>query len=471
MKLGIDKKVRTGYMTAFVILFISYCITFFTSYKLQSQSKVVQYTSTVINSLENLLSGAKDAQRGVRGFLISGKESFLTPYHHGLKSVDSTYNALTLLLSNERYIESNKQLPQLQHARATINTELALLTNILNAFKAQQFVITDSIKNMETEDQQLMNSLEEEIKTLQTNEDAEMSIRIGKLMGYVNALQVINIVSLIIAVLLSIYSLTVFMRENRAKQLADITAEEYRQQLEARVKELDKTNEELKNLQGIEKFAATGRIARTIAHEVRNPLTNINLAAEQIEEELEQNDESKLLLGIVNRNTLRINQLITDLLNSTKFAMLNFTEASINTILNDSLELAADRLSLKHIEVVRKYQSNLQPVYVDDEKLRIAFLNIIVNAIEAMKVGEGKLIISTASNAKNKCVITIEDNGAGIEEEHMQRLFEPYFTNKMKGTGLGLTNTQNIILNHKGSINVESEPGKGSRFIIQLDFA
>jgi signal transduction histidine kinase len=104
------------------------------------------------------------------------------------------------------------------------------------------------------------------------------------------------------------------------------------------------------------------------------------------------------------------------------------------------------------------------------ERIKIAFLNIIVNAIEAMEPGKGVLRLSTQSR-EDKCVILISDNGPGIALESQSRIFEPYFTNKPKGTGLGLTNTQNIILNHNGHISFESKNGEGTTFTIQLNFA
>ncbi len=95
-------------------------------------------------------------------------------------------------------------------------------------------------------------------------------------------------------------------------------------------------------------------------------------------------------------------------------------------------------------------------------------LNIIVNAIEAMEKDKGVLQVQSRREG-SKCIIEIRDNGKGMDEEVLQKLFEPYFTSKMKGNGLGLTNTQNIILNHKGKITVYSKPGKGALFVIALD--
>jgi len=275
---------------------------------------------------------------------------------------------------------------------------------------------------------------------------------------------------MIVSVLLVIYSVITFNIENKAKRQADIRTAGYRRQLEERVIELNNLNKELEELKSIEKLAITGRIARAIAHEVRNPLTNIGLATDQLQSQIPAEEENATLIEMVNRNVKRINQLITDLLNSSKFADLKYETVPVNKILDEALELAMDRVMLKKITVEKAYARNLNSVSVDVEKMKIALLNIIVNAVEAMHDDKGILKIKTEEKNK-KCIITISDNGIGMDRETISKLFEPYFTNKLKGNGLGLTHTQNIILNHKASIDVKSEIGKGTSFIISLNFA
>jgi signal transduction histidine kinase len=176
------------------------------------------------------------------------------------------------------------------------------------------------------------------------------------------------------------------------------------------------------------------------------------------------------MLDLISRNSVRINQLITDLLNSTKFTELVYKKTSVNQLLDETLELAKDRVALNNITVVKYYGDNICHIAVDVERIKIAFLNLIVNAIEAMEPGKGILQLRTATR-DNKCTITITDNGPGIDLDSQSRIFEPYFTTKTKGTGLGLTNTQNIILNHNGHITMDSVKGKGTVFTITLDFA
>ena len=136
-------------------------------------------------------------------------------------------------------------------------------------------------------------------------------------------------------------------------------------------------------------------------------------------------------------------------------------------MLDDALAMAADRIELDGVKVEKHYAKDICDVTADEKIIKVAFLNIIVNAIEAMEKNKGILTLRTKGDG-GKCVIQIEDNGSGMDDDTLQRLFEPYFTSKTKGNGLGLTNCQNIILSHRGKIEVKSEPGKGSVFTIIL---
>ncbi|WP_158266909.1 hybrid sensor histidine kinase/response regulator [Chitinophaga niastensis] len=221
-----------------------------------------------------------------------------------------------------------------------------------------------------------------------------------------------------------------------------------------------------------EKFVITGRIARVIAHEVRNPLTNILLAVSQFkeEEDVVANEDSALYTDIIERNCTRINQLITELLHSTRMIELHMATYGINELIEKALQLSQDRLQLNEISLQKNLASPDVMVNADEEKVVIAFLNIIINAIEAMTPGKGILTITTTRNM-DKTQVQIGDNGMGIPQEKQARLFDPFYTSKLKGTGLGLTSTQNILLNHKGTIHVDSEQGKGTVFTIALPAA
>lgn len=156
-------------------------------------------------------------------------------------------------------------------------------------------------------------------------------------------------------------------------------------------------------------------------------------------------------------------------LDSTRATELDLSHITVNQLLDICLKEAADRLKLNNIKVIKNYDPDICEIKVDVGKLKIAFLNLIVNAIEAMD-DDSELFLSTRSENK-KCIVEIKDTGKGMTKEQLGRLFEPFFTTKQKGNGLGLANAHNIILSHNGSIKAESEEKKGTTFTITLNFA
>jgi len=216
-----------------------------------------------------------------------------------------------------------------------------------------------------------------------------------------------------------------------------------------------------------EKLAVTGRVARLLAHEVRNPLTNINLAIEQLEEDV-SSDGLKPYFDIVKRNSRRINDLISELMENTKPTEFNPVRIPVSKLMENTISQVMDRAALKKIKIETKISEDDYYVEGDETKLSMAFLNIVLNAIEAVEEGKGIIKITTDCKDK-KCLIIIEDNGHGIQKEDLSKIFEPYFTAKKNGMGLGLASAHNIIYSHKGAIDVESEKGKGTKFHITLD--
>jgi PAS domain S-box-containing protein len=222
------------------------------------------------------------------------------------------------------------------------------------------------------------------------------------------------------------------------------------------------------NLQ-IEKLGATGRLVRTLAHEVRNPLNNINMSVEQLVDSGSP-EEAPVFLDIIQRNSKRIGDIITELLDSSRPTDLVFDRCTIQSIMDDSLAEALDRITLQHINMQVRYCN--EPCYfmANKEKLKIAFLNIIINAIEATEKYSGEIGI-TINTTKDQHTVIIRDNGCGIPEENISRLFEPYFTSKRNGMGLGLAATLNILQSHKANIDVTSVLKQGTTFTITFPAA
>jgi len=465
--MGISLKIRSrwGYLIAFLMLLISYFLIFFIIKKLAKEAGRVSHSYDVINNLESIKAEITDAETGVRGYVITKDVRFLKPYNTGSKRATGLYRQLVVLTTDN---QSRKD--KIDSLGKMIDKRLLDLSDFITQFQRGGFVITEDILSAREANNRVMEKIRDLVEQLKRDEQVLMNKRNSKLDGFFTSTTIIAVISLIIALVTIFYSLITYNRENKAKEEADRYAAIYSMELEKKVNDLNKANAELKELRSIEKFAATGRIARTIAHEVRNPLTNISLASEQLKEITSRNDEGDLMLDMIGRNVNRINQLVSDLLNSTRFEQLEYQPANIQDVLDEALVLAGDRIELKHIRVEKEYEKNICEIMVDKDKIRLAFLNIIVNAIEAMESDSGVLKIKT-SKQENKCLVEFIDNGTGMDEETLQRLFEPYFTKKIKGNGLGLTNTQNIILNHKGNINVRSNIGQGSSFTVILNLS
>ncbi len=212
----------------------------------------------------------------------------------------------------------------------------------------------------------------------------------------------------------------------------------------------------------LEKLNVAGRLVRIMAHEVRNPLSNIMLSTEQLEQSI-NNPESKICLEIINRNSKRIGNLITELLDSSRRDPVSVQKKSLQAILDETLEAAMDRIKLRHIQLECEYLDEPAWIMADNEKLKIAFLNIIINAVEAMVEKEGKLKVAIKQKGQDY-IVSIEDNGCGISEKNLAHVFEPYYTSKANGMGLGLASTLNILQSHNASYEVQSQLQSGTIF-------
>ena len=220
---------------------------------------------------------------------------------------------------------------------------------------------------------------------------------------------------------------------------------------------------ELATLQN-EKLAATKRFIHTLAHEVRNPLKNIKMAINQL---LNPNNkvESKVLLEIVERSEVKIDNLITELLQSSNASAMSWKLTPITLVLDDVVAAVKDKAFLRNIQLVTDYHEVDFDMNADGAKLEMAILNIVVNAIEAVEDEIGKIEILLRHHT-NHAVLQIRDNGSGISPENKARLFEPYFTSKRSGIGLGLATTLTILKSHNAEVEVDSELGKGTVFSI-----
>jgi len=204
-----------------------------------------------------------------------------------------------------------------------------------------------------------------------------------------------------------------------------------------------------------------------LVHEIRNPLCNINLALEMLNM-MELDEEQRNYLSMIVRGSGRIKELVTRLLTLGLAKEVNSEVYSLDELLEEVLARVRDRMLLKSISVTREYTATEHRVFLDPEKVMIALTNIVINAIEAMSSGTGELKLVTRSTDAESS-IEIHDNGIGMSKEDLKRMFEPYFSNKPGGMGIGLSATLDILRANNTRVNVSSEVGVGTCFILSFD--
>lgn len=231
---------------------------------------------------------------------------------------------------------------------------------------------------------------------------------------------------------------------------------------------LIKKAEELRKIQNqlmqSEKLSIIGELVTSVAHEVRNPLATISLIVQHLENKSAENYQIEKLKAI-QRNINRIDKIVFGLLNFSHPSRFNFDYHNVNEIL-ERLEPILNHFLPDNIKIIKRYDSKLPQGWFDSTCLEQVFLNLISNAIQAMKKG-GELYITTSFDPVRKgIIIKFEDTGVGIPEGNIKKIFNPFFTTFKEGTGLGLSICRNIIKDHKGTISIESKSGKGTIFNI-----
>jgi signal transduction histidine kinase len=210
----------------------------------------------------------------------------------------------------------------------------------------------------------------------------------------------------------------------------------------------------------------TNPFTSALVHEVRNPLSNIKLSLEMLKSAIGEVDR-KRYIDIIARGSDRINELITDFLRFTETREIEMKRHPIQRIIDEALEMARDRIVLREIQVRKVYSKEDCEIFVDEREIKIALTNILINAIDAMTPGKGRLNLLTRV-MDGKIVLEIEDNGIGISREGLEVIFKPYFTSKQGGMGLGLSTTLAILSSNHVGIDVQSAVGRGSRFILSF---
>jgi two-component system NtrC family sensor kinase len=233
---------------------------------------------------------------------------------------------------------------------------------------------------------------------------------------------------------------------------------------------LDRQRQELLRA---ERLAAVGRISAQITHEIRDPLNAIGLNAELLAEELadrpEVSGEARQLVTAIGREVDRLHGVTEEYLRFARLPKPVFGREDLNEILSSLVEFVRPELAASGVTVRLELAEALPPVRADEGQLRAAFLNLLRNSREAMP-GGGALAVRTRGRPEG-VVAEVEDTGSGIAPDALSRIFDPFYSTKERGTGLGLAFTQQVVQEHGGAIHCQSQVGRGTRFTVELPAA
>jgi hypothetical protein len=248
-----------------------------------------------------------------------------------------------------------------------------------------------------------------------------------------------------------------------AEQVLRRDKESLEELVDERSKELIKTQKELKQFS---RLADIGTLAASVAHELRNPLGVIHLAAYNLKRELNDTGTNKHLVNI-EKKVWEGNQIIDNLLSYARIKIPHYEDVPILNILDECIASAQGRFGEKGIIIEKRYSGDLDVIEADTNQIREIFLNILNNACQSFTTPSGKVELK-AQRDGDMVKVSVQDAGVGIAEEDLSRVFEPFFTKKSKGTGLGLTICNELVNLHQGKIEISSRQGQGSNVTVLL---
>jgi len=219
-------------------------------------------------------------------------------------------------------------------------------------------------------------------------------------------------------------------------------------------------------------IAALAQLTSGIAHEIKNPLNSLSIHAQLINKIINHNNLTKPNIEkIKNSNKIildeisRLSRIVDDFLTAVRPTVPTLTEVNVNEILDKAVAILSAEAKQRNILIIKKYYQDMPHTLVDEHQILKAFINIIKNSIEAIDKTEGEITITTYVD-KGSIKIEIADDGCGIPEEDIKKIFEPYYTTKFYGTGLGLTIVYRVIKAHQGLIEIDSNVDEGTKFTI-----
>jgi two-component system, sensor histidine kinase and response regulator len=239
-------------------------------------------------------------------------------------------------------------------------------------------------------------------------------------------------------------------------------------ELSARVRSLLSLETATEKLVQEEKTEALDHVMDELAHELRNPITAIGGFARRVHGNLAESDPNRKYLQIIINEASRLEDMVSKLIELKTSGICYREPADVNDLIGEVLQQLQQRHALQDIKMRVDLMGNLPLLSVDKEHIKLALANILQNSIEAMQGMTEKTLHITSKMEEDHVEIQISDTGKGIPRDRVKNIFDPFFTSKTSGPGLGLTFALKIIQENRGSISVTSEPGKGSQFTIKL---
>ncbi|MFO7750485.1 MAG: ATP-binding protein [Desulfobacteraceae bacterium] len=218
----------------------------------------------------------------------------------------------------------------------------------------------------------------------------------------------------------------------------------------------------------VDRMSSLGRMAAGIAHEINNPLTGILLYSSNLFKKARENGPCKDGLEIIMNETQRCKTIIQGLLEFSREKELEKTNANINEVMKKALVLMENEFLLKRIDIVKHLDKTIQNFLLDSNQMEQVFINLLLNATHAVDE-KGVITITTRlEQKKHRVIVEIEDTGCGIAMDDIKKIFEPFYTTKSDGTGLGLSVSYGIIKKHQGNVKIFSKPGRGTTITLSL---
>ncbi|HKY03655.1 MAG TPA: ATP-binding protein [Blastocatellia bacterium] len=232
------------------------------------------------------------------------------------------------------------------------------------------------------------------------------------------------------------------------------------------VTEAEKARKELRRNRAL---SAVGQMTAQIAHEIKNPLGSIRFATEMLKRQTPKgsNGDETDVIGVIDRSVNHLAAIVSELSEFARPKELNLSEVDLHQLLDELVPMVADRLTAKDVSIKKVYHAAELRGHYDLTELRKLFLNLIINAIDASEAGD-TLEVRTALDKETSAVVEVADEGVGMDAETLRRLFEPFYTTKKTGTGLGMAIAKKIAELHKGDLSVRSRLGEGTTVAVRL---